>query len=210
MSKIFIDKFKQFLVLRKSDNIDEKIKDFTDFIYGSYYKNVIYDEIVDFLDITRGKPTRWETFAKYIRKQFPVSNFPKVLDVGCGSAADLTSLLVKYGYDVTAIDPKVDEIEKLRTIRKLFDYTKEDVSKFDLIVGLEPCDATEHIIRSSMNNNIPCAISLCCTAHDSIDGQKFIDQDEWYDYLLLITDSKGVIEKKRIMQKTHKILKIEF
>jgi SAM-dependent methyltransferase len=210
MGNIFLNKFKEFLILRESDKIEEKIKDFTDLISGVYSKDTIYDEIVDFLDVIKGTPTRWESFAQYINNRFAVSDFSKVLDVGCGPMADLSLLLIEKGYDVVGIDSKVKEIENLKTIKKLFDYKKEDVSNFDLLVGLEPCDATEHIIRSSMENKIPCVISLCCTSHDSIDGQRFSSKEEWYEYLLSITNFNGTLKDEKILKKTHKIFEIDF
>ena len=89
----------------------------------------------------------------------------------------------------------------------MFDYKKTSILDFDLIVGLEPCDATEHIIRSSMEHSISFAISLCAVEHDGIDGHKFANKEEWYKYLLSLTDEKGIYEEKRILNKSHQIIK---
>jgi len=209
MPNLLIESFRKFLITRQSDQIEDKVKDFSDFISGNYKKDIIYDEIVDYYDIVKGEYTRWQSFARYIETRFPKETYPRVLDVGCGPLADLSLSLNEKGYGVTGIDPRVNQINQLKTIRQSFNYLKTDISSYDLIVGLEPCEATEHIIRSSIQSNVPCAIKLCAKAHDSMNGQQFLNKEDWYNYLLSLSNTKGIIEEKKILNKPNIILKIK-
>lgn len=207
MKDQLVEIFRNFLLVRKSDKIEEKVEDFKLIISRKYRKDVVYDEIIDFFDIMEGKTTRWQSFAKYIEITFPKKKFPNILEIGCGPVGDLTTILNEKGYQSTGIDPRVDSVKNLKLIKEEFHYLYTDVSTYNLLVGLEPCNATEHIVRSSIQNNIPCVISLCGTTHDGIDGRKFSQREQWYEYLLSLTMSRGVLEKKTILGKTHMILK---
>ena len=204
----FMKVFRKFLTIRDVENIDDIMADFESYVNGRYTKDVIADSIVDFLDVLCDSPTRWQSFAKYIGKEFPKEQYKRVLDVGCGPLADLSLVLTNMGYETTGIDPRVHEKGRIKLIRRAFDYLKTDVSNFDLIVGLEPCDATEHIVRSSLKNNVPSAISLCAAPHNGIDGRSFGTTNEWYDFLLSLSNSRGQL-KEVVSDKTHMILKIK-
>lgn len=90
---------------------------------------------------------------------------------------------------------------KITTIKKLFccdEFSKNgvgtDIAKFNIIVGLEPCDATEHIIRQSLKYNKPFEINLCAAPHKGLNGETFRTYKQWYDYLLKISKEILIIE----------------
>jgi len=51
------------------------------------------------------------------------------------------------------------------------------------------------------------AVSLCATAHDSIGGRSFKNMEEWYTYLLKVSQGEAEIITKKILSKDHLILK---
>lgn len=58
-----------------------------------------------------------------------------------------------FRYIKTRFDPKIESISEITCIKALFDYEKTNIEQFDLIVGQEPCMATEHIVISTILNN---------------------------------------------------------
>lgn len=206
MSPALVDRYRKYLQERKSENISEKINEFINFSKGVKLTTV-HDEFIDFYDIILNKPSRWQAFRRYIETRFPKSDYSSVLDVGCGIFADLSLELISKGYNVSAIDPKVTEIQNLKTIKDLFDFKTTDISSYNLLVGLEPCDATEHIIRSAISNKKAFCICLCGVPHNNIiNGEPFKDLRKWIDYLLNI-DTSIIFEKKIILEKTMGIIR---
>ncbi len=167
--------------------------------------NAIADEVFDFLvseNLITNKP-RTQTFIRHLITKYNSSN--KVLDVGAGRMCNLSTELGKRGFKVTAIDPKIrlkDNELKPRKIQQIIkkpfycdEYsTGTDISNFDLIVGMEPCDATEHIIRQSLKYDKPFEVSLCYQAHNALNGQKFKTPEDWYEYLQQISNEINILK----------------
>lgn len=172
----------------------------------------IEDELYDFLSTLGIVLPRHEKFAKFIISKYPIEKYKEVLDVGAGRLCKLSEYLSSKGYNVTAIDPNIrlkpDEAKKkkIKIINGLFECDTEtkkgtDITKYDLIIGLEPCDATEHIIRQCAKYNKHSSILLCATSHDALDGTKFEDEKSWYQYLndLFPTTSISNIELSTVI-----------
>lgn len=209
----FIKKLIKYLIMRESDDIENKIIEFEKITAGDKLINVS-DEVSDFLDLLFRNPTRWKSFANYIKDNYQLKKYNNILDVGCGKFADLSIELIKEGYNVTCIDPNLNtdkiNVAELKLIKDIFDYRIFDVAKYDLIIGLEPCDATEHIVRSALNNNKEFVVSLCATPHKSIDGKSFLNKNEWYQYLLNLYSDALSLEHVEIMEKKHCIIKRKY
>lgn len=210
--------YKEYLKLRKSKNINKKIMEFDRYMnnrIGGGEKEcvLVSDELIDFFDVLFHKVKRFESFARKIRRLYPPETYPRVLEVGCGVLMDLSLELTKYGYEITGVDPNAlsheellevrnklvnmkllldayeKEMRKVTIVKDSFDYKTADLTNYDLIVGLEPCEATEHILRGSLQYHKPCIIGLCATAHESLDGTVFENRFLWYDYLKSIDPS---------------------
>lgn len=165
----------------------------------------ITDEVFDFLvseKLIKNEP-RTQTFIRHLISKYNSSY--KVLDVGAGRMCNLSTELGKRGFKVVSMDPKIrlkdSEIKACkiqRIIKRPFccdEYGKgTDISHFDLIVGLEPCDATEHIIRQGLKYNKPFEVSLCYQAHDALSGQKFATPEDWYEYLQQISNEINILK----------------
>ena len=159
----------------------------------------IDDEIYDFLidiGLYNGK-RREEEFISYLNQKFGVIKFRKILDVGAGRMCKLSESLVKMGNILYAMDPKIrlSETESkklgLRSIKKqnfeCDQFAKSgkgtNIQGYDYIFALEPCDATEHIIRQGLKYDKPFEILLCGAPHDALSGKTFSNYHDWYDYL---------------------------
>ena len=167
------------------------------------------DEVFDFLvqrKLIKNEP-RETSFIKYLIKRHKSFTNLRVLDVGAGRICSLSKLITQQGGKVTAIDPNIRlssqalKQSKITAIKKPFICDEVDkngagtsIQKFDLIVGLEPCDATEHIIRQSLKYNKPFDISLCAAPHKGLNGETFRTYTEWYKYLKSISKEVSIIE----------------
>lgn len=159
----------------------------------------IDDEIYDFLvdvGIYKGK-RREEEFLSYLNQKYGIIRFRKILDVGAGRMCKLSESLAKLGNTLYAIDPKIrlseTEAKKIgiRGI-KTQNFVCDEFSKngkgtniqnYDYIFGLEPCDATEHIIRQGLKYDKPFDVLLCGAPHKALNGKMFSTYSEWYEYL---------------------------
>ncbi len=169
--------------------------------------NAIADEVFDFLvseKLIENKP-RTYSFIRHLINKYNTTTTPKVLDVGAGRMCHLSTELGRRGFKVTAMDPKIrlrdNEIKprKIQSIIKQPFYCDEygkgtDISNFDLVVGIEPCSATEHIIRQSLKYEKPFEVSLCYQAHDALNGQKFKTPEDWYKYLQQISNEINILK----------------
>ena len=193
-------------------NMKEKerfLEDFQEFLSGK--SKVVADEVFDFLvsyGLTKDIP-REKEFASYLNGKYSFVKFNNVLDVGAGRLCKLSKELTRLGFQTTAIDPNIrisqNEAKtlKLKAIKtsKFFcdEFAKNgkgfDVKSFDLIVGLEPCDATEHIIRQSLKYDKPFEVLLCAAPHDSLLGESFKTYEEWYEHLRRISSEVKVTKK---------------
>ncbi len=170
--------------------------------------NEIDDEVYDFLvdvGIYKGA-TREENFVSYLNKKYGMIRFSKILDVGAGRMCKLSEILAKYGNSLYAIDPNIrlskDEAKKLglksiSTQKFMCDeFAKKGkgtpIDNYDYIFGLEPCDATEHIIRQGLKFDKPFDVFLCGAPHKSLNGKTFNSYHEWYDYLASISSEVNI------------------
>ncbi len=169
------------------------------------------DEVFDFfVDVGLvNAPSRHEEYASYLNKKFSPIKFKRVLDVGSGRTCKLSAILSSLGYQMRAIDPNIrisqDEAKKAGikfADKSLFlcdEFAKNgrgtNILNYDLIVGLEPCDATEHIIRQSLKYDKPFDILLCGSPHKALTGETFENYMAWFEYLSKISSE---IEVKKI------------
>ena len=191
-------------------NSEEKQKFLIDLsLYLERKNGVIADEVFDFL-VQRGlvfNEPREQTFTAYLIKKYGNLNGVKALDVGAGRICVLSKSINEKGGKVTAIDTNIrlseKELEKLNiaVIKKLFrcdEFSKNgkgtNIHDYDLILGLEPCGATEHIIRQALKYDKPFDISLCAAPHKGLNGETFKTHLEWYEHLAKISKEVSIIK----------------
>jgi hypothetical protein len=136
---------------------------------------------------------RFRAFADFIHQTYPDAQ--AIADVA-GGRGKLSYYLHGLGYDATIIDSRDGHlprwmrrtlrkqsvkrgrlIEIPRMVRKLQDI---DLRPFDLIVGLHPDEATEHLLRAAIALGKDFAIVPCCVF--PIDGVKR-SEETWREYL---------------------------
>ena len=150
---------------------------------------IISDEYVDFKLWMQGLPSRQESFAKFLEKRIPKKEELRILEVGCGRNGKLSRILGKKGFDITGIDPQVEMLScgNTKFIKERFEHTKFDLSTYHFVIAQEPCDATEHVVRSCVRQRTPFIMALCGTPHKLISGVMPKNEQEWYQYLLNIS-----------------------
>lgn len=168
------------------------------------YEKFIYDEIYDFL-VAEGfynGESRVGAFGNYIVQKYPLDNYKNILDVGAGRVCKLSQFLAEKGYKVDAIDTDIrlsnseaNDMGIVRISKYKFlcdEYSNKgkgtNITNKDLVVGLEPCGATEHIIRQCLKYDKPFEVSLCYQNHKALNGQTFETPEDWYRYLKSISD----------------------
>lgn len=149
---------------------------------------IISDERFDFKLWCMGYPSRQESFATFIAKKLSKREGAKILEVGAGRTGRLSRFLSEKGFKMTCIDPKLELTSgnNIECIREKFNYKEIDLSVYDYVIAQEPCDATEHVVRACVNQNVPFYMTLCGVPHRLISGKIPKDVYEWYDYLLSI------------------------
>ena len=168
------------------------------------------DEVYDFLieiGVVKSK-SREENFKSYLNEKYGFLTFKRVLDVGAGRLCKLSEMLAKKCSNVTAMDPKIrlSEIEaaqkRIKIKKEMFECDKfaksgsrgTSLKPYDLIVGLEPCDATEHIIRQGLKYDKQFDVLLCAAPHNALNGKIFRNYEEWYKYLESISSEVTIQE----------------
>ena len=191
-------------------NDQEKVKFFQgleQWISGK--SDTIDDEVYDFLIAAKlsDQQSREEEFVSFLNQKHGHFAFKPVLDVGAGRMCRLSTLMAKHGAKMYAIDPAIRisdeeayEMGLVKVSRSKFSCDRypaygrkgTNVHPFAHIVGLEPCEATEHIIRQGLKYDKPFDVLLCAAPHDSLDGKKFRSYEEWYEYLLKISSEVDI------------------
>ena len=150
-------------------------------------QGIVCDEYVEFTLWLNGLKFRKDYFSEYIEKWLPGNRYKNLLEVGSGKRAGLAILLSEKGYNVTAMDPKLEERAlkgtKVAGIEKCFIYGQMDLSSYDAVIAQEPCEATEHIIRECVRQRKNFVISLCGTPHQLMSGEQLENVFQWHEYL---------------------------
>ena len=136
---------------------------------------------------------RFRVFAEFIRETYPRG--AKVADVA-GSRGSLSWHLRELGFHPTIVDVRDSRHPRWvhRALRKdsrdlgrlvripriVAKVQNMDLSGFDLIVGLHPDEATEHIVRAALACGKDFAVVPCCVF--PLDGLKR-SKEGWRAYL---------------------------
>lgn len=129
---------------------------------------------------------KFEHFAKFIQAMYP--GVKTILEVGCGGG-NLSKLLTSLGYKVTAIDYiKYNNLDKEGIEFHEQEFTLDsDISKYDLIIGLHCCEATEIIIRNCITNGKEFAV-VVCEKHQGLENNTIKNRKQYINYLRNISN----------------------
>ena len=87
-------------------------------------------------------------------------------------------------FDIHAIDNKIliDNYYNIPTYK--IDLNKNIcLSKYDIIIGLRPCNPTEHILDLCLKHNKNFMIYLCPCIHNNSNHKQISNYEEWIIYL---------------------------
>lgn len=172
-------------------------------------QNFMFDGTYDFLlhyNLIKGV-SRHQSFVNYLSQRYSPASTKKVLDIGAGRLCELSVSLAKRGFNMFAADPNIRLLPheaknlNIHISKNLFlcdKYAKKhkgtDIKDFDLLIGLEPCIATEHIAHQGLKYEKPFDVVLCYEAHKALNGKELKTVDEWFEYLLKISTELEIIK----------------
>lgn len=184
--KLKLKKFKKNYISLYPDYLQEEINE--KLFNGYTNNNDTINQIYCYLNIVNDKINSYKEFIKIIQKHF---NKKKILEVGAGTIPILAKYLEIEKYNIDIIDPNIifDNITKGKIINDYFDR-KTDISNYDLIIGYNPCKATEDIIINSIESKKDFCIALCgcCFLPKSF---KERSPKIWHNYLIDLAKKLG-------------------
>lgn len=143
--------------------------------------NDIINQIYSFVNIIKKDLNPYLYFSNFVNEKFKTKE-KRILEVGAGIIPVLTNLMEnQFNIKIDCIDKKI--IFKYLVKGKIFeeDFSlKTNISNYDLLIGYNPCGATENIIRNAINNQKEFCIALCGCSF--IPGEK--NPPKWHEELL--------------------------
>lgn len=159
---------------------------------GFTNNNDTINQIYCYLQIVPARFNYYQEFIKIIQKYFSLEN-KKVLEVGAGSLPILASYLESEALSYDVIDPGIilEDVVGLkgRVIKEKFSLTT-NITDYDLLIGYNPCGATEAMIKNCLKNHKEYIIALCGCAFLP-ESYKTRTNKEWQKYLFQIIEKLG-------------------
>lgn len=166
-----------------------------DDIFNDERKRTIHDETFDYLQWMNNRKCRQQIFGEYLVNNYSKFLGKEILEVGCGRTMRLSRMLKHY-FRITAIDPKIEYRSEFCIKHIKGEFTENtQINIYDLVIALEPCDATEHIVRACVKAKKDFIVVLCGVPHKRIDGVMPEDEKAWYNYLISIDENFLVLER---------------
>ena len=131
-------------------------------------------------------------FARIIKHAHPDLKDKTILDVGGGIVPQLGRELAKEAKHVIVIDRNMvfkNNPDNLEPIKRRIESERDLPSGVDIVVGLLPCEATQHIIDYSVSNKKDFIIALCGCWH-SLDLGNMLQHRR-----MLVNDQGTTVEK---------------
>ncbi|MBP7785717.1 hypothetical protein KA062_00470 [Patescibacteria group bacterium] len=103
-----------------------------------------------------GDPQRFEVVAGFVFETFG-RNIEYIADVAGGRGMLSRVLNKKYNYKSTVVDPRGYPLLGVDNLQE--EFSSEDASYYDLVIGLHPDEATIEVAKSALGTNtilIPC------------------------------------------------------
>jgi len=133
-----------------------------------------------------GDSRRFHLFAQCIKSNFP--NASSIADVA-GGKGYLNLALKNLGYKrVVTFDTRGKfRVNGIEYHTKLFDSTVPN--EYDLLVGMHPDEATDHIIVEAGKRRIPFLIVPCCVKPSAITFWGNHVRRHWFAHLVKLAES---------------------
>ena len=175
---------------------------------GYTNNNDTINQIYCKLNLVNDNINAYKGFIKILEDNFDLNN--NILEIGAGTIPILAKYLNDKKINVDILEPNIifDNLTIGRVIKKKFDE-KTNIQKYDLLIGYNPCGATEDIIKNAINSNKDFCIALCgcCFLPE---GYKKRTPNEWHKYLFDIANKLGKDKYEFKLIHFEKEYKIEF
>jgi hypothetical protein len=138
-----------------------------------------------------GDPSRFRVFAKYIAAEFGPE--ARIADVA-GGKGKLRASLHLLGYrSVTTIDTRRHLARGRRgEAYRLFDWRSEP-GAYDLVVGMHPDQATDHLILFAGKHRVPAMVCPCCVLPSAAPyGGARWGYGDWLHHLKSLAAGRGL------------------
>lgn len=155
--------------------------------YSDYLPDVlrqIYDEV----GILKDKDNIYLGFIDILENNFDIDS--NILEVGGGVIPNLAKHinLKQTKGSITVYDPRLS-ISSTSTsfiLKKEVFTPNTDISNYNIIIGLMPCEATELIIRKATSSKKDFLIALCDGRHSEF--LDYFDEELWCNNIIKLAD----------------------
>lgn len=182
----FKEKYYQRYVSYLQEELDNKL------LKGFTNNNDTINQIYCYLQIVPDRFNYYLEFIKIIQKYFVLEN-KKVLEIGAGSLPILASYLESKALNYDIMDPGTileDVVGIKGKVTKEKFSLDTSITDYDLLIGYNPCAATEAMIRNCLQNHKEFIIALCGCAFLPESYKKRTNK-EWQKYLFQIIEKLG-------------------
>lgn len=173
---LLIEKFNDFL----REYSKSYSPDVIDVIKRYFWKNQdclttldVLMQIYQELGVYEGRESYYSYHLNNIGKLFNINS--NIVEIGAGYIPSFANMIAREQLKnkkgtITIYDPCLIEsssrYQNMKLHKENFNYCM-DVSNYDLMIGLLPCEATEEIIKSAIMNNKDFYISMCGCNHSN-------------------------------------------
>lgn len=158
IQRIKLKKFKAKYIKLYPDYLQEEIEE--KLFLGYTNNNDTINQIYCFLNLVSDDINGYKAFITILENNFDLNK--NILEVGAGTIPILAKYLIDKKVNVDIIDPIIifDKLVDTNIIKEKF-TEKTNINKYDLIIGYNPCGATEDMIKSAIKNKKDFCIALC-------------------------------------------------
>ena len=150
-----------------------------------------------------GDKRRFDLFARFVAGLVPPGErmAMRVADVAAGKGA-LSWALREHGFlNIVPFEPKPRRGGQVRRLgMQVRDFTSKLADGFDLIVGMHPDGATDHILEGAARTGALVAISPCCVRPSAWTyWGNGLSHKEWHEHLVSQSAKRGLdLEQGRL------------
>lgn len=191
----YLNEYREFYSEYALDEIEENflnpyrpIRDSSDVLNQIYAYLGIFDV---------EKDNAYDIFIKLIKSRMNIHR--NLLEVGCGYYPSLALRMLRHQKrgSITAIDPLLvkEDFEGIKVIKTRLSKNF-DITPYDMLYGLYPCDATLDMIELASDYDKDLCI-LACDCYETLDGE-LDDMNEWIKYIkeyIMSCNPKGRVYK---------------
>ena len=174
-----LKKFKKNYLNLYEDNSKEEINE--RLLHGFTNNNDVINQIYCYLEIVPDNINPYKEFIKILKQYF--NNKKSILEVGAGYIPIVAKYL-ENDYDMTIMDPKIIFKNYAKgTIENEFFTLNTNLDKYDLIIGYNPCEATESMIINAIKHKKDFIIATCGCSYLPL-SYKDRTKENWHRYLI--------------------------